>query len=82
MELALHIEQLQLKSEYLHTNPKQTHFHEENNNSLFISWNDCVTVLYSLDQLVEASLWNPVEPVVNSCTYSIFFVNNYLTKIH
>lgn len=65
MELSLNFEQLQLKSEYLHTNSKKTHFHEDSENSMFVSWDNCVTVLYLLDSLPEASVWNPIEPVVN-----------------
>lgn len=83
MELVLHVSQLQLKSEYLHTNPKHIHFHEGNESRLFISWDDCTTVLYSLDSLDEASLWNPIKPVVSSCIRLIFSIhNNYFTKIH
>lgn len=67
MELCLNIEQLQLKSEYFHTNPKCTHYHEDSENPLFVSWDDCVTVLYSLSGLSEASLWNPIEPMVSYC---------------
>lgn len=73
MEFALNIIQLQLKSEHLHTNPKYIHFHEDIENSLIISWSDCVTVLYSLDILVEATLWNPIEPMVSSYIFSILF---------
>ena len=65
MELSLNFEQLQLKSKYLHTNSKHTHFRENSENELFVSWDDCVMVLYSLDSLPEASLWNPLEPVVS-----------------
>jgi len=70
MELSLDIEQLQLKSEYLHTNPKHIHYYEDNENPLFISWDNCITVLYSLNSLIEATLWNPIEPVVN--------INNFI----
>jgi len=65
MELSLNFEQLQLKSEYLHTNPKHTHFHKDSENELFVSWDNCVMVLYSLNSLYEASLWNPIEPMVS-----------------
>lgn len=65
MELSLNFEQLKLKSEYLHTNPKSMHFHENSVNPLLISWGDCVTILYSLNNLKEASIWNPVEPLVS-----------------
>lgn len=66
MEFKLNFEQLKLKSEHLHTNPKCTHLHNDGENLLFISWNDCVSVIYSLDNLHEATLWNPIEPMVNS----------------
>lgn len=66
MELSLDIEQLQLKSEHLHANPKHTHYHENNTDPLFVSWDDCVTVLYPLNCLADATLWNPIEPSVSS----------------
>lgn len=66
MEPSLNIEQLQLKSEHLHANPKLTHYHENDTDPLFVSWDDCVTVLYPLNCLAEATLWNPVEPAVSS----------------
>lgn len=69
MELTLTIEKLHLKSEYLHTNPRRSHYHKDNDNPLFISWNDCVTIIYSLDSLADASLWNPIEYVVSFCMY-------------
>lgn len=77
MELALNIEHLHLKSEFLHTNPRFTHYHEDDEKPLFVSWDGCVTVLYSLDQLDEASLWNPVNPVVSSfASFIIIFLFN------
>lgn len=79
MELTLNFEQLKLKSEYLHTDPRLTHYHEDNENSLFVSWCDCVTVLYPLCGLAEASLWNPVEPIVSaSC---LFLLENFINLI-
>lgn len=71
MELTLNIKQLQLKSEYLHTDPKRTHYHEHSENPLFVSWHDSVTVLYPLCGLPEASLWNPVEPIVSYLCFII-----------
>lgn len=67
MELAFDTVQLHLKSDHLHANPKCTHFHEDSENPLLVSWDDCVTVLYTLENLSETSLWNPIEPVVSSC---------------
>lgn len=64
MELSLSFEQLNLKSEYLHTNPRCTHFHDDSVCPLFVSWSGCVTVIYSLENLTEATLWNPIEPLV------------------
>jgi hypothetical protein len=78
MELSLNIEQLQLKSEYLHSNPRCTHFHKNVENPLFISWDDCVTVLYSLNNLDEASVWNPIEPVVSIIIVEWVLVFYYL----
>lgn len=82
MELTLNIEQLKLKSEYLYTNPRCTYYHEDVTNPLFVSWDGCVTVLYSLDNLAEASTWNPVEPIVSfnlKCFYTFQqFVNSIL----
>lgn len=71
MELCLNIEQLQLKSEYSHTNPRCTHYHEDSESPLLVSWDDCVTVLYPLSGLSEASLWNPIEPMVSHCTIRV-----------
>lgn len=74
MELILNIEQLKLKSEYLHTNPRRTFYHEDS--KLFVSWNNCVTVLYFLDNLDEASTWNPIEPIVSSY-FNVFKLSNH-----
>lgn len=71
MEFALNTIQLPLKSDHLHTNPKCIHFHEDSEGPLIASWDDCVTVLYTLENLGEASLWNPIEPVVSSCICTI-----------
>lgn len=65
MELSLDFEQLWLKSEHLHADPRRAHYHEDEENPMFISWSDRVTVLYPLGGLAEASLWNPVEPLVS-----------------
>lgn len=69
MELSLNIEQLQLKSEYLYTNSRCTHFHEHLESPLFVSWDDCVTVIYSFNDLDLASVWNPIEPMVSGYNY-------------
>lgn len=69
--LTLNIEKLHLKSEYLHTNARRTHYHENSENPLFISWDDCVTVIYSLDALCDASLWNPIESMVSICMFRV-----------
>ncbi|XP_025414302.1 uncharacterized protein LOC112686300 [Sipha flava] len=82
MELSLNIEQLQLKSEYLHSNPRCTHFHKNVENPLFISWDDCVTVLYSLNNLDEASVWNPIEPVILPISNPIISVFTFGLKIY
>lgn len=64
MELSLNFEQLKLKSEYLNTNPRCIHYHENCGNPLFITWSGCVTVIYSLKNLTEVTLWDPIEPLV------------------
>lgn len=71
MELTLNIEKLHLKSEYLHTNPKFTYYHEDSENPFLLSWDDCVTVLYSLDALADSSLWNPIECMVSLFRYTL-----------
>ncbi|KAL4131403.1 hypothetical protein QTP88_008719 [Uroleucon formosanum] len=82
MELSLNFEQLQLKSEYLHTNSKHTHFHKDSENELFVSWDDCVMVLYSLDGLPEASLWNPIEPVIVPISNPIITILTFNSKMY
>ncbi|XP_001948571.1 uncharacterized protein LOC100165824 [Acyrthosiphon pisum] len=82
MELSLNFEQLQLKSEYLHTNSKHTHFHENSENELFVSWDDCVMVLYSLDGLPEASLWNPIEPMIVPISNPIITILTFNSRMY
>lgn len=77
----MNFEQLQLKSEYLHTNSKHIHFHEDGENTLFVSWDDCVMVLYSLNNLPEASLWNPIEPIVSYYINNTFALHFWKSKI-
>ncbi|KAF0753240.1 Uncharacterized protein FWK35_00018072 [Aphis craccivora] len=82
MELSMNFEQLQLKSEYLHTNSKHIHFHEDGKNTLLVSWDDCVMVLYSLNNLSEASLWNPIEPIIVPISNPIISILTFNSKMY
>ncbi|XP_050525143.1 uncharacterized protein LOC126896420 isoform X2 [Daktulosphaira vitifoliae] len=81
MDISLKFEQLPFKSEHLLTNSKYTHVHD-NDESYFISWNDCDTLIYPLNIETNMSIFELSEFVVLSLCCSIAAVVTYKTKAY